>query len=347
MKILIDINHPAHVHLFRVFAKIMIQKGHKIIFTARKKEITHILLNNYGLKYISLGTHYKSTAGKLYGTIKYNFILYKVVKKYQPDIFLSHLSLNLILSKIIFKKPHIALTDSEHISILQKVMKPFLEVFLTPSCFRNDLGKKQISYNGYHELAYLHPNYFTADESVIKDLGIKKNEKIFIIRKTTGAAFENIGQQLMEQEELMKLVHFLEKKGRVLISGEGEIDFRLEKYLFHLKPERIHSLLYFAHMFIGDSLTMFTEAAILGTPSIIISTEGFLLGNFDDICDNYKLGFRYKTFSEAFNKIKDLLDKKHLKQEWMEKREKLLIDKIDVTSYLVDFIENYKEKIKM
>jgi predicted glycosyltransferase len=40
MNILIDIGHPAHVHLFKNFAWIMQKKGHKTLFTAREKEHT-------------------------------------------------------------------------------------------------------------------------------------------------------------------------------------------------------------------------------------------------------------------------------------------------------------------
>ncbi len=45
MKILIDIGHPAHVHIFRNFAKEMTKKGHKVLMTCREKENTKALNN--------------------------------------------------------------------------------------------------------------------------------------------------------------------------------------------------------------------------------------------------------------------------------------------------------------
>ena len=38
MNILIDIGHPAHVHMFHCFAIEMQKSGHQVLFTCRDKE---------------------------------------------------------------------------------------------------------------------------------------------------------------------------------------------------------------------------------------------------------------------------------------------------------------------
>lgn len=55
MRILIDIGHPAHVHLFKNFAHEMQNKGHKVLFTLRDKEFEIELLKSEGLDYVSFG----------------------------------------------------------------------------------------------------------------------------------------------------------------------------------------------------------------------------------------------------------------------------------------------------
>ena len=45
------------------------------------------------------------------------------------------------------------------------------------------------------------------------------------------------------------------------------------------------------------------------------------------------------------NKAVELAQMAGLKEEWNKKREKLLNDKIDVTAFIVGFIENYPESI--
>ena len=54
MKILIDIGHPAHIHLFKNFAWQMQNMDHNIMFTVREKEVTVQLLEGYKFDFICL-----------------------------------------------------------------------------------------------------------------------------------------------------------------------------------------------------------------------------------------------------------------------------------------------------
>ena len=65
MRILIDIGHPAHVHLFKHFAWEMQKKGHTIFFTCREKEFEIYLLEKYGFAFKSFGKKYFSPLGKI------------------------------------------------------------------------------------------------------------------------------------------------------------------------------------------------------------------------------------------------------------------------------------------
>jgi len=48
-----------------------------------------------------------------------------------------------------------------------------------------------------------------------------------------------------------------------------------------------------------------------------------------------------------FQKIEELLSMRNLKQEWQKRRQKMLADKIDVTAFLVWFVENYPESVNI
>ena len=50
---------------------------------------------------------------------------------------------------------------------------------------------------------------------------------------------------------------------------------------------------------------------------------------------------------QMFIKVKELLNTPNLREEWQEKRKKLLEDKIDVTAFLVWFVENYPESVRV
>jgi hypothetical protein len=71
MRILIDIGHPAHVHLFRHFAHEMQLRGHEILFTCRDKEFEIALLEEFGFSYKSFGKKYNSTLGKIIGLAEF------------------------------------------------------------------------------------------------------------------------------------------------------------------------------------------------------------------------------------------------------------------------------------
>ena len=55
MRIVIDINHPAHVHYFKHFIWKMQKRGHEIRITASEKDITYQLLQSYGFDFIRIG----------------------------------------------------------------------------------------------------------------------------------------------------------------------------------------------------------------------------------------------------------------------------------------------------
>lgn len=47
MRILVDVGHPAHVHLFRNAIHIWHQRGHRVVVTTRDKKVTSRLLSLY------------------------------------------------------------------------------------------------------------------------------------------------------------------------------------------------------------------------------------------------------------------------------------------------------------
>ena len=136
----------------------------------------------------------------------------------------------------------------------------------------------------------------------------------------------------------------LEQYGRVLITSEGALPEELQPYQIRVSPEKLHDLLYYATLYVGDGGTTASEAAVLGTPAIFISTLycGYQL-------DEEKYGLLY-LFSDPVSGVKNglrkavaLLNDPNLKENAYLNRLKLLEDKIDVTEFMVWFVENYPE----
>ena len=106
----------------------------------------------------------------------------------------------------------------------------------------------------------------------------------------------------------------------------------------------------FSTMFLGDSQTMTSEAAVLGVPSVRCNSFVGRISYLEEEEHKYDLtyGFKPEDFDKLLLKVEDLLNNKNLKSDWQKKRKKLLNDKIDVTKFFVWFVENYpKSKEKM
>jgi predicted glycosyltransferase len=350
MKVLIDLGHPAHVHLFGHMIGNLEKDGHEVTITARNKEVTLNLLNAYGFNYYDLGEHYATTSSKAYGLIKRNYKLYRIARKFQPDILVGVHDPYIAQVGKLLRRPSITFTDTEHVRLSSKLTFPFTDVICTPACFKERLNpKKHVRYNGYHELAYLHPKYFVPDDTVLEGMGLSHNDHFIILRFISWGASHDVNLKGIDEGAKLDFIHNLESYGHVFITSERKLDAALEKFRFTVPPEKMHSLLYYADLYIGEGGTMAVEAAILGTPAIHIESTskgiatGELSGNFLELRDKYGLLYFYPDQNQALAKATSILEDKNSKNAWQKKREKLLKDKIDVTKWMTYFIERYPE----
>jgi len=344
MKILINIAHPAQVHLFKNFIRIMRDRGHELMVTVVDKEVSLRLLEAEGIEYQIVGRARNSLLQKATEMIAIEKRLYHVSREFRPDILLGGVG-NVYVAHVgkLIKKPSIVFDDTEHARIEHLLMDPFVTYILTPSCYLKDLGPKQIRYNGYHELAYLHPNYFKPDPSVLDELGLSKGDTFIVLRFVSWTASHDVGQKGIRNR--VNFVKELEKYGTVLITSEGKLEKELRQYQVKIPPEKIHDLLYYATLYVGEGATMASEAAVLGTPAIYISSLAKTMGNFIELEERYGLVYSYATEDKGLQKALEVLEN-YNRHEWKKRRKKLLGDKIDLTSFMVWFVENYPESVR-
>ena len=347
MRIMIEMGHPAHVHHFKNMIWKLQKKGHDVCICTTDKDVTISLLNSYGFKYDILGINKgKNSLNKMTLLLKSEYIMLKRAYKFRPDLFISRVSPVSAHISTIFRKPHLTFNDTEHPRLTDALALPFTDIVCTPSCFLTDFGGKHIRYDGYTELAYLHPNYFTPNPAVLDELGLTEEDTFIILRFVSWGASHDVGHSGIQNK--VELVQKLEKYGRVLISSEGELGDRLKKYQIKVSPEKMHDLLYYASLYVGEGATMASECAVLGTHAIYTNT--LRLGYTDEEEEKYNLVYNFsdeKTMEKkAFDKALELIENDNLRRDGKRKREKLLKDKIDVTAFMVEFIENYPESSK-
>lgn len=339
MRIIIDVGHPAHVHLFRFFTVGMVEKGHDVLFTYRKKEYEEYLLENLGFPAVSLGKHYTSSAGKFLSLISSVIKMYFVAHKFMPDLFLSHGSLIAAQTSWLFRRPHIALEDTGNREQVRFYL-PFTSVVLTSESFQETYGLKQIRYNSFHELAYLHPNYFIVDQCFKKRLGVAEGEKLIIVRFISWKASHEKGIRGLSAHEKTNLVTELSKYGKVFISSESALPENLRIFLYPLAPETIHQAMANADLFIGEGATMASESCMLGTPAIYINSQMAGTINAQVKCG---LVFQFFNFAGVTEKALEILLDPDSKINFHRKRDRLLAEAIDLTQFLIWFIGSWPE----
>lgn len=341
MRLAIDINHPAHVHFFKNFIREMEKRGHECLVTAMEKEIACLLLDQYGISYINHGPIRRSLIGKLLSVPALELNLYRSVRRFKPDVFLGLASFRAAHIASLLRKKSVIFDDTETGKAEVLLYKPFADYICTPSCYKRDLGKKHVRYAGYHELAYLHPNRFIPDPSILNAHHLTEQDRFVVMRFVGWQAVHDIGQSGLTLENKRKAVAAFSEHANVLITSERPLPPDLEPYRIRIPPEEIHHVLAYATLLFGESGTMATECALLGTPSIIVNNA--VLGNMIELEQTYDCMYQFSEAPEdqdkSIQKGLEILNTPGVKQVWQKKRERLLNDKIDVTQWMMELVE--------
>jgi hypothetical protein len=349
MRILIDIGHPAHVHLFKNLVYRLKENNHEVIITVREIPGAIELLEKLNLPYISLGKKRDNFYLKGLNQIFYFFRLLRIAKKRKISV-TAGCTVTIALLTRFTGIPSILFDDDDDQvePLFVKYGHKYASLVLTPSSIKRKTPKA-IYYNGIHELAYLLPTYFKPDNGVINELGVNSGLSYFILRFVAFRAHHDKGMSGFSLDNKKQLVRLLERYGRVFITSEKKIETELEKYRIKISAEKIHSVLFYSTLFIGDSQTMTSEACILGTPAFKMNTFAHLLSVPEELEDKYNLCYAYRPdeFEDMMKKIGELLAEKNLKAIWQNKRNAFLLDKIDVTAFFDWFIENYPQSIEI
>lgn len=335
MRILIDILHPAHVHVFRNLRAELIEAGHDVIVTARDKDLTLALLDRYAIPATTLSTQGVGRLGMARELITRVRGLRRLARKERPDVLIGIMGPAIAPVGRLLRIPSLVLYDTEHARATNRWVFPMATRVITPAAFEGRRAN-QVTYPGYHELAYLHPDRFTPDPGVLRSAGLSPDEPFSLVRFVSWQASHDTGRRRPGPETQREIVERLGRHGRVLISAEGPLPADLEPLRLTADPVDIHHLLAHARVIAGDSGTMSSEAAMLGVPAVYVSDLG--AGVLSDQQNRWGL-LRHLTM--------DMLDELPAALETMagmpqaertERRSRMLDGSVDTTTWLFDYI---------
>ena len=349
MNILIDIGHPGHVHLLHPLAEELKGRGHRLYYSVRDIPVAKRLMEHYGMSpWVDLGGKKDSLIGKAQTVLSQDLQLLRFVRQNHIDLGLSS---GLVLSHVaqVSKMRSIVFDDDDDAAepLITKYGHPLSDVVFTPDCIRRKT-KHAVYYAGTHELAYLHPNRFSPDPSVLQHAGLQEGERFFIMRFVALKGHHDVGQAGLSLEQKRALVDLLKCHGRVIITSERAVEPEFEQYRLPVPPEEIHSLMAYSAMFVGDSQTMTSEAAVLGVPALKCNTFAGRLSVPNMLEQKYGLCYAYTPdkFDDMLVQIRSLLDMDPtvLHDEWQKKRQRMLQEMIDPTGFFVTHIEQFAKE---
>ena len=340
MKVLFDVTHPALVHLFRHPHRELADHGHDVAVVSREKDVTTDLLDAFGIDHVpasEAGDAPLSRVGELFARTRG---LFRIARSFQPDVVVSQVDPAAVAVASVVGARSVVFDDSEAEWVAASVTHPLADVVCTPAGFARDLGRRQRRYDGFHELAYLHPDRFTPDRARLRRAGVDPDEPYFVVRFVSWTAHHDLTRCGFSSSGKQELVRDLSEHGRVFVSSETPLPPALAGHGIPVAPDAVHDLLACADCYVGDSQTMATEAAVLGTPAV--RSNAFVgdgdMSNFVELEERYGL---LRSVVDEDAAIAAALDLARSSSDGVHerRRDRLVAEKIDVAEFAVDVIE--------
>jgi uncharacterized protein len=343
MRVLFDLLHPAHFHLFRHVITELLAAGNEVEVIAREKDCLPELLAQTDWSVHLIPRKKRSSLAVLAKeTLQAAWLALRLAQKKRIDI-MAGTSISIGPAARVTGATSIMFVedDAKIVPIYAKLGYPIAHYVATPACLGfEDSSAKRLTYPGYHELAYLHPNRFQPDPQIRAVLGVGAEERYFLVRLVSLTAHHDIGESGLSTTQAKQIVDRLSQHGRVFISAESTVDASLERYVLSAPADRIFDVLAYADIVVGDSQTMTIEAAILGTPSLRCNTFVGRLTVPAELEERYGLTFGFVP--QNFDKLLSMLDlwlaEEGLREQWGRKREAMLGVSVDVTEWIVDIL---------
>ena len=369
MRIAVQLSHPAHFHLYKNAVNNWLEHGNNVYVLIKTKDILEELLQNSKIPYYNILpiAHRSNKLGILWDMFVRDWRIMRFFQKHNIDMLTGSTPEVAHVGKLTgCHSVNTGEDDLDVVPLFQKIAGPFIKCLLIPDiCNVGTCESKAVHYPSYHELAYLHPNHFTADKSVVEGYGIDTSKPYFILRFASLNAHHDDGIRGINTEIAQRLIDILSPHGQIYITSERELEPQFELYRIRINPLDMHHVMAFASLYIGDSQTMAAEAGVLGTPFVRFNDFVGRIGYLRELEDVYQLGYGIhatplsedSTIRRAdgslqpsgtqalYDAVETLvaIPTEERRALYAERRERMLSEKIDYAKFLTWFIENYPE----
>lgn len=268
MNLLFNLVHISDVNLFKYAIK-ELSKSNKVYVSVRNRgNLLSIVEKEISVPIYVVGQHQKYFYEKLIGIIKGELKYLELIKKLKINISINQ-SFNNIWACKLNGIPFITFEDDFEYKIAFYYTKWFVDADVMPK-YIPVKGKNVINYNGFKELAYLHPSKYKPDQSVLNMYDLNPFEYVFIREiSSVSLNYKNKNDYL---ERILPI--FKSKKIKIILSIEDKIILPKlnekfgEMIVLEEPVEDIFSIIKYAKFSVSSGDTVARESALLCTPCI-------------------------------------------------------------------------------
>jgi uncharacterized protein len=340
MKILLDFHHAADINFFKEAIAILKKDyGCEFMFVVEPRgRLVSILEKELaGISYTKIGKFRTSLLGKMFGMAGWCIsMLFRLPGKH-VDVGTGFGGVGLCHVTWLLRKPSVIFDDDIEYKLGFYPYKPFATRIVMPKSIPIE-AKNIVKFNGFKELAYLHPNYFKPDIKELQEYGLAENKYVFIREVSSGS----LNYRDLKMGQLATICsHLKDLHLDIVLSLEDKsLTKQFEKQCLILKEpvNDIYSLIHYALCTISSGDTMARESCLVGTPAIYTGgrkmsvNQGLVeKGIFFEADDDKKITSLVDTiYKENLKQKTQMVVQKALSEEWEDTTQVIIRNLIEI-----------------
>ena len=99
------------------------------------------------------------------------------MREVHPDVLTGIMGPSIAVAGKLSRTPAVVFYDTEFASQTNRVVYPLAYSVCTPDCYQGAVPGRHVTYAGYHELAYLHPNRFLPDPARLAAFDVRPTSR--------------------------------------------------------------------------------------------------------------------------------------------------------------------------
>jgi predicted glycosyltransferase len=270
LRVLFDLVHPANVLFFYHTMERLKAAGAQFRILSRHKDVLVPLLDDFGFEHTPITTAGRGKLGLARELLSRDLRLWQVAREFRPHVMVGYGGVAISHVGKLTGFPSISFYDTEHANLQIRLTIPFISEWHVPESWRGlEVKGRTYRFRGGKQLAYLHPAHFRPSPEAALASGWDPSQDNFLVRTVAWRAAHDTGLSGLSRDRLAEIVAVLSARGKVHISAEGDLPPDLEFMRFRGSPSQFHHLLAHCRLCCGESVTIASEAVMLGVPALL------------------------------------------------------------------------------